>query len=340
MSFEWYKWLIPVFLCFALYYILVVVKKILLQKISQFEFTNNLVQSITIEVLTKIKNFSLFVFAFFITLLTIELPERFLPFVHKSFKVIVIIHMGQLSVWILKTWLKKQFLNKSTDDASKTTTINLISLISQFVIYSLVFLLILNNLGVDITALVAGLGVGGVAIALAVQNILSDLFSSLTIVLDKPFIVGDVIRVGEFEGTVEKIGLKTTRLKSISGEHLVIGNADLLQSRIRNFKHMDERRVLQNLTVTYQTSPDVLEKIPLWVNEIVSSQQDVRFERCHLLRFADSSLDFELVYWIQDSQYHVYADITQKINISILKKFAHEKVEFAYPTRTIFKHTF
>jgi len=340
MNFESYKWVMPVVIFFFLYYIFVFLKKISLQKISRLEFSNNLVQSVLIEILAKVKSLTLFIFAFFITLLTIDVPEKYSPFIHKSFKIILLIHFGQLFVWILKIWLKKQFLDKPTDDYSKTTTINLISLISQFVIYSLVFLLILNNLGVDISALVAGLGVGGVAIALAVQNILSDFFSSLTIVLDKPFVVGDFIRVGEFEGTVEKIGLKTTRLKSISGEHLVIGNADLLQSRIRNFKLMKERRVLQNLTVTYQTSPEILEMIPHWIKDIISQYQEVRFERCHLLRFADSSLDFELVYWIQDSQYLVFADVNQKINIAILKKFASEGVEFAYPTRTIFKHSF
>lgn len=336
MNSDWYKWLIPTISFLIIYYGLYLFQQQFLSRIKKIQFTNPLWKDIAVEVVGKFKKISFFLFAIFLTLLTVEVSPQWQSIVQRCLKVVILLHIGQISVLVLKMWLKQHLNTSSSDDQNKVTTINLIGLISQFIIYSLIFLLILNNLGVDITALIAGLGVGGIAIALAVQSILSDLFSSLTIVLDKPFVVGDNIRVGELDGIVEKIGLKTTRLKSISGEHLVIGNSDLLQSRIRNFKHMNERRVIHNLTIVYQTHPDILEKIPLWIEEIVNQNSFSRFERCHLLRFLDSALDFELVYWIKSSDFQLYADTSQKVNFAIIRKFALEKVEFAYPTRTIF----
>jgi len=336
MNTEWNKIIISVIIFFVIYYGLYVLQQQFLARIKKIHFANPVWKNIAIDVVGKFKKVSFFIFALLITLLTVEMQPHWQVIVQRCMKVVILFHLGQLSVLVLKMWLKQQLSGSPSEDQNKITTINLIALISQFIIYSLIFLLILNNLGVDITALIAGLGVGGVAIALAVQNILSDLFSSLTIILDKPFIVGDNIRVGEFDGLVEKIGLKTTRLKSVSGEHLVIGNSDLLQSRIRNFKHMNERRVLHNLTIVYQTPADILEKIPTWVEEIISQNPLTHFERCHLLRFLDSALDFELVYWVKSSDFLLYAEASQKVNLAIIRKFALEKVEFAYPTTTIY----
>ena len=331
-----YQWIMPFMTLLVMYYALVMVHKKFLFYITKSEFSSSFMQSLLLAVLNKIRKITLFIVAVFLTLLTMETPEVLQPFIAKGFKVFLLVYLAQLATLILKLWLKKQFLSNNVDDQSNITTVHLISVIAHGCIYSIIFLLILNNLGVDITALVAGLGVGGIAVALAVQNILSDLFSSLTIVLDKPFVVGDLIRVGEFEGVVEKIGLKTTRLKSINGEHVVIGNADLLQNRIRNFKKMVEKRVVQNLGVVYQTSPEMLAQIPLWIRDIVATFKGCKFERCHLLRFLDSSLEFELVYWINESHFASYPDMVHGINLAILKKFAAENVEFAYPTRTIF----
>lgn len=331
-----YKFIIPVVITLIIYSISIFVQKHTLKRIKKSTNNSYFWQMVVLEILSSVKKIFIFAFAVFFSLLWIEIPIHIKPIIHKSFIAILLLQLGQFAVLFLKIWLNKQVNLSSGQDLEKVATINLISIIGRVIIYSLVFLLILNNLGVDITALIAGLGVGGIAIALAVQNILSDLFSSLTIILDKPFKVGDFIVIGEFRGTVENIGLKTTRLRSISGEQLVIGNADLLQSRIQNFKQMEERRVLQSLTVVYQTSPDVLEKIPSWIYEIVAKESKARFERCHFLRFLDSSLEFELVYWVGSPDYLVYAEVSQSINLAILRKFTKERVDFAYPTRTIF----
>jgi small-conductance mechanosensitive channel len=213
---------------------------------------------------------------------------------------------------------------------------DLVGFVMRLVVWTAVLLVLLDNLGVDITALVAGLGVGGIAVALAAQNILGDLFASLSIVLDKPFVVGDFIAIGEFLGSVEHVGLKTTRLRSLSGEQVVFSNADLLGSRVRNYGRMFERRVLFSLGVTYQTPPDKMRRIPVMIREIVESQDRVRFDRAHFQGFGDFALLFEVVYYVLSREYNVHMDIQQSINMTLLERFAAEGIEFAYPTQTVF----
>lgn len=211
-----------------------------------------------------------------------------------------------------------------------------LSFVARLIIWSIAILLIIDNLGYNVTTLVAGLGIGGVAVALALQNILGDLFASLSIVLDKPFVVGDFVIVGDLMGVVEKIGIKTTRVKSLSGEQLVFSNSDLLSSRIRNFKRMEERRVPFTFGVLYQTTPEQLEKIPPLVEGIIKDIENTRFDRAHFKGFGQSSYDFEIVYYIGTPDYNIYMDVQQKINLAICRGFANLGVEFAYPTRTIY----
>jgi len=196
-------------------------------------------------------------------------------------------------------------------------------------------LVALNRLGYDVTALITGLGVGGIAIALAVQNVLGDLFAALAIVLDKPFVVGDTIGVDTFTGTVEQIGLKTTRLRSLNGELLIFSNADLLKGRIRNFKRMQERRIVFTIGVSYDTPADTVARIPTIIREAVTAQQQVRFDRSHFVAYGESALNFETVYFVLTADYLTHVDVLQAINLQILRQFATEKIEFAYPTRTI-----
>jgi small-conductance mechanosensitive channel len=204
------------------------------------------------------------------------------------------------------------------------------------VIWSLVLLAALDNLGVDITALVAGLGVGGIAVGLALQDVLKDTFAALSIILDKPFELGDFVVVDDLAGNVEHIGIKTTRVRSLSGEQLVFGNGDLLSSRIRNFKRLVERRGLFTFGVLYSTPADTLERIPEMVREIVDGLETTRFDRAHFKAFGDSSMDFEVVYYVLDAEYLTFMDLQQAINLALVRRFADEGIEFAYPTRTLF----
>jgi small-conductance mechanosensitive channel len=208
--------------------------------------------------------------------------------------------------------------------------------VGRLVLWAVVLLLVLDNLGVDVTALVAGLGVGGIAVALAVQNILGDLFASLSIVLDKPFTIGDFLIIDDYLGSVEHIGLKTTRMRSLSGEQLVFSNTDLLKSRIKNYGRMFERRVIFDIGVTYQTPREKLQMIPDIIRSAIEAQEPVRFDRSHFRAYGDFSLSFETVYYVLKPDYNLYMDIQQAINLHIHARFEAEGIEFAYPTQTLF----
>ncbi|HEX2209428.1 MAG TPA: mechanosensitive ion channel family protein [Longimicrobium sp.] len=221
------------------------------------------------------------------------------------------------------------------EDAPSVTTVRALGFLATLGLWSVLILMALDNLGIDITALVAGLGIGGIAVALAVQNILGDLFASLSIVLDKPFVYGDFIVVDDLMGTVERVGVKTTRVRSLSGEQLVFSNSDLLGSRIRNYKRMRERRVVFSVGVVYQTPHAQLAAIPQLLRGIVEAQPDVRFDRAHLKELAAASLDFEVVYYVLSPDFNVYMDRQQAINLEIFGRFEAEGIEFAYPTQTL-----
>lgn len=245
----------------------------------------------------------------------------------------------QLGLWLsgaLSFWIRRVQRRRGAQDATLATSLSAIQFIARLLLWTLVVLLMLDNLGVDVTALVAGLGVGGIAVALAVQNILGDLFASLSIVMDRPFVVGDFIEVDQFVGTVEHVGLKTTRLRSNTGEQIIIANSDLLKTRIRNYKRMDERRVLFRFGVVYQTPPAQLQAIPELVRSIIEAHPDTRFERTHFVAFGGSSLDFEVVYWMRNPDFLCFRDAHQQVSLTLFERFLKEGIEFAYPTQTLF----
>ena len=229
-------------------------------------------------------------------------------------------------------------------DPTLASSVGLLRVAIMFVLFVVVLLLGLDNLGFKITPLLTGLGIGGIAIALAVQSVLGDVFGSLTILLDKPFVVGDFIVVGQQMGTVEKIGLKTTRLRSLSGEQLVFANTDLLGSRVQNFKRMQERRVLFGFGVTYETPTNLLREVPGVVRRAIENRNPgaegtgaggkamVRFDRCHFKGFGAYSLDFEVVYFMLTPDFNRFMDVQHAINLDLMEAFAAMGVAFAYPT--------
>jgi len=253
--------------------------------------------------------------------------------------VMVLVLLLQAALWgktLIRSASTRYIGKRSQHDPAAAMTISALAMIGNIGLMVVLFLLALDNLGVEVAALIAGLGVGGIAVALAVQNILGDLLASLSIVFDKPFVPGDFIIVGDQMGTVQHIGLKTTRVTSLSGEQLVFANNDLLQSRVRNFRKMTERRVAFTVGVTYQTPKQVLRQIPDILTNAVGQQQDVRFDRSHFKDFGDSSLNFETVYYVLGSDYAQFMDIQQAINLAIYEAFEQMHIEFAYPTHTVF----
>lgn len=245
----------------------------------------------------------------------------------------------QIAVWgsgLINFWLARWSQSRNGSESSTSATINAIGVIARGALWSLVALIALKTVwDFDIAALVTGLGIGGIALALAVQNVLGDVFAALSIVLDKPFEIGDTIAVDASTGTVEHIGLKTTRIRALGGEQIIFSNADLLKSRVRNLKRMAERRVVFSVGLTYDTPADKVERIPAIIRSIIEDADHTRFERAHFARFMDSSLEFEVVYYMTTNDYLTYMNTQQQVNLELLRRFRAEKIDFAFPTRTI-----
>lgn len=288
------------------------------------------------DLLTGTRFWFLLLLALYLGTLVLVLPDR----VHAIAQSVVIIALViQGAVWgsvLIAFWLNRFVKTRLETDAAGVTTMTALGFIGRVALWIVAGLLILDNLGIEVTALIAGLGIGGIAVALAAQNVLGDLFASLAIVLDKPFVLGDFIIVGEFMGTIEKIGIKTTRIRSLSGEQVIFANSDLLKSRVRNFKRMYERRIVFSVGVTYQTPYEKLAAIPQIIEETVKAQEQTRFDRSHFQSFGDSALVFETVYYVTVADYTAYMNIQQAINLSLFKRFEADGIEFAYPTRTLF----
>ena len=233
-------------------------------------------------------------------------------------------------------WLHHYRARRSVHDAAGATSTAALGFVARVAVWLVIVLMILDNFGVNITTLVASLGIGGIAVALALQNVLGDLFSSLSIVLDKPFVIGDFISVDDISGTVEYVGLKTTRIRGLGGEQVVFSNSDLLGSRIRNYKRMETRRIVFGIGVTYEISKQQVLAIPAILREVVEAQPQARFDRAHFKAYGASSLDFEVVYIVKTPEYGVYMDVQQAINLALFERFADEGIDFAYPTQTVY----
>ena len=264
----------------------------------------------------------------------LDLPASIHQFVSSAFVVALFIQLARWADLIVTAAIAWRLAPRRTKVATRNA-LSLIEFLVRVGVWSLALLLIFDNLGFDITALVAGLGIGGVAVALAAQSLLGDLFSSLAIVLDRPFEVGDFIVFGEQKGTVEKIGVKTTRVRSLSGEQIVCANSDLLNSRIHNYKRMIERRVEFGFDVAYGTSPEKLAAIPMLLREIIEAAELTRFDRAHFKALGEQALNFEVVYFVLSSDYNTYMDVHQANLLSIVRSFRREEIDFAYPARTL-----
>lgn len=253
--------------------------------------------------------------------------------------VVVILLALQVGIWAtaaLRFWLREQQLaNAALDGRTEAPTLTIVDFVARVLIWLLVGLVALDNLGVNITALLTGLGIGGIAVALAVQNVLGDLFASLSIALDKPFLPGDGIEIDNVSGTVEHIGIKSTRIRSVNGELVVVSNADLLKSRVRNYGRAAERRKLFQLCVHYATPAEKLRQVPALVEAVVRAQPGVRFERCHLRTLGESGALFEVVFFSDSAEFEPLVAAEHEVNLGVLAALADAGISLAYPTRTV-----
>lgn len=331
------EWLLALGAAVAVYVALTLTKSLVLRQLGRLAgHTRNDLDDMLVAVLQRTRVFILVIVALLAGAQFVVLDPSVATLIRWAAIVVVVVQVGLWGNTAIVFYVDRQVKRQLEEDAAGATTVNALGFVGRLALWSFLLLVALDNFGVDITALVAGLGIGGIAVALALQNILGDLFASLSIVLDKPFVIGDFIIVGDLLGTVEYVGLKTTRIRSLSGEQIIFNNSDLLGARIRNFKRMYERRVVCVFGVVYGTEYEKLVEIPKVVQEAVESLPDTRFDRAHFKGYGDFSLDFEYVYYVLVPDYGVYMDRQQSINLTLYKRFQEMDVEFAFPTQTLY----
>jgi small-conductance mechanosensitive channel len=337
----WYRnslrqWLIAFAVLGTLYVVLSVARRVAIRRLGVIAARSaTQVDDLAIEMVRRTREYFLFGVALYAAARLLVLTAQAQGALHLIMVALVLLQAGRWGNGLIAFGVEHYLRRGGDADPGARATVQAVGYAGRFVLGTILLIMALAAFGIDVTALITGLGVGGIAIALAVQNILGDLFAALAIVLDKPFVVGESIQMDDINGTVEHIGLKTTRLRSVGGEQIVVSNADLLRSRIRNYKRMQHRRVVFHVDVTYDTAPEVVDGLPGVIRGVIERQALTRFERSHFLTFAESALRLETVYWILDADYTRYADTHHAINIELLKRFAAAGVELAYPSRTV-----
>ena len=305
-----------------------VLRKLALYKMQALaQRTDTLADDLVARMLGKTYLLILLMLAAYLASLALELTERQRLVISRVAIAALIL---QLAIWgdtLLRAWRDHAYVTDAPRKASRT----ILFFLMRLALWMIAFLMVLDNFGFNITALVASLGIGGIAVALAVQNILGDLFASLSIMLDKPFEIGDFIIVGDVLGSVEHIGLKTTRLRGLGGEQVIFANSDLLKSRIHNHRRMETRRVAFVLRVAYGASDAQLARIPTLIREVVDAEPMAAFERAHFFNYGEWSLNFEIVYHFQSPDYIAHMDTQQAILLAIYRSFAREQIRFAHP---------
>jgi|AntRauTorcE11897_2_1112592.scaffolds.fasta_scaffold18763_2 small-conductance mechanosensitive channel len=327
-----YVWALGIFI--VVIFVFKIIKKSLwvrLEKLSKYSKTN--LDDKIVEMLKSINLSFYLILSLWIATRTLELSSLVNDIVNTLFVVIIIHQATKFLQLILKFWVDKNVEAES----QRNNVLPLLSVTMKIIVWGFGLLLILSNLGVNVTSLIAGLGIGGIAVALAAQAVLGDIFSSITIYFDKPFEAGDfiILQDGTTMGVVEKIGFKTTRIKALGGEEVVVANSNLTSQKIHNYKKMEKRRAVVNFGVIYSTPQDKMKRIPEIVKKIVDDIGDIDFDRVHFKKFADSSLVFELVYFVSTADYNAYMDHNQELHLQIKEQFENEKIEMAFPTQTI-----
>lgn len=299
--------------------------------------TSNHVDDMVVEVLGSTNRVFLLLAAVLVGVGMLDLTERWNQRVGQLWFIALALQTGLWFTKAISLGLRRYEARHSSSGMTQVSaSAVLLSWSLRTLLWAVVLLAVLSNLGVNITAFVASLGVGGIAIALAVQNILGDLFASLSIAVDKPFEVGDAIGIGDLSGTVQHIGLKTTRLRSLTGEQIVISNTDLLKQIVKNYRRMEERRIAFKFGMSYRSDPEKLEAIPGIVKRLIESRPKLRLDRVHFQAFGESSLDFEVVYFVITPDYGLYMDEQQRLNLQMMREFDALGVEFAIPTRSVY----
>ena len=315
---------------------LMLIRRVLVSRLSKLAArTTTDVDDFVVDLLRHTHPLFLLVIALASATLPLHLSKPVPGYVGTVLAASLIIQMAFWGEQLIAFWGQRYLRRSVAAEAGAQTTITAMSFFARLVLWALIILLLLDTFGLHVTTLVTTLGVGGIAVALAAQSVLGDIFAAMSIFLDKPFVIGDFIIVDEFMGSVEYVGLRSTRIKSLSGEQIIMANSDLMKSRIRNYKRMFERRVVFQIGVVENLPYETVARIPAMIREAVEVQRPVRFDRSHFKEYGESSLNFETVYYVLSADYNVYMDIQQAINLVLFRRFAEEGIGFAYPTRTV-----
>ena len=315
--------------------ILALFRKIILRRLEKW--ADRTESNLDNFIIKAIENFAMPAVTFFIVYVGIN----YLVLSEKADKIIKIVIAAIITFFILRLISSvalqglQSYVRRQGHGEEKLKQLGGIMLLLNIIIWTIGFIFFFDNLGYNVSAIITGLGIGGIAIALAAQNILGDLFNYFVIFFDRPFEIGDFIVLDDKKGNVEHIGIKTTRLKSLTGEQLILSNSDLTKSRLHNFKRMERRRIEFAINAAYSTPPDLVREVPVIIKNIVTSIRGITLDRSHFLSYGDYGFKFETVYFVENADYNTYADIQQEINLKILEAFEKRDIQFAQPAQPV-----
>lgn len=325
-------YLLVIIVFVASYIILRIAKKVLTRHFRKLSKIANIeTGDVLADIIANIKSISLLIISVYIASRFSDFSADLLKIINIAFLTALVYEGIKVAQKVLYFFIYRA-LKKDGEETQAKKTAKTFNIFSQIILWSFGLLLILSNIGVDVNSLIAGLGIGGIAVALALQNILGDIFASFSILIDKPFQVGDFIKLGTESGVVQKIGIKTTHLKTLDGQTLIVSNRELTTTRVENFRQVEKRRALFTLRIVYETSQEKLVEIPKIIKSIVDKYEVAEFDRCHFKSYGDFSLNFEVSYYLEVDDYKGFLDIVEKVNLDIFQSFKEKGIEFAYPT--------
>lgn len=331
------RWLIALAIVVLVVFGLTLVKRQLLRRLQGLvSRTQNIVDDLLLDLVRHSRWPFFFVLGAYLGSLVLQLSPAWDTNLHRLYFIVFFIQIGLWGNHTIGFFIDHYLQRTREEDPARAAGIALLSFVARVAIWSIVVLVVLDNLGVEVGSAIAGLGIGGIAVGLALQSVLKDTFASVAIILDKPFEVGDFVIVDDLAGKVEHVGVKTTRVRSLGGEELVFGNDHLLSSRIRNYKTLRERRVLFSFGIAFETSNAKVRDLSRVVREIVEAAGDTRFDRAYVKEFTDSGLLFEVAYYVLHADFATMMDVRQRINVDLHQRLAEEGIRFAYPARRVY----
>jgi small-conductance mechanosensitive channel len=332
-----WRWLIAGAVAFGIFFVLLLLRRLASKQYARLAATaQEEFLEVPLHVASRTTLWFLLIASLYLGLLTLELPPKAARVMLTIFTVACFWQIGLWATTALLAVLERKQRHALAVDRAAAGSLTIISFMARLTIWAFVLLLTLDNLGIEIKPLLAGLGIGGIAVALAAQNILGDLFASLSITLDRPFVLGDSLQIDDFSGTVEYIGVKSTRLRSVNGELIIIPNSNLVASRVRNNTRATDRRVVFTISVSQSTPLEELQKIPALIRSLIEAHSDVRFDRSHFAKITAASFDFEAVYVVKTTEYNRHMDILQEINLRLVEAFEKQGIAFAQPVQRLY----